>query len=152
MTRTLVHVGLAAMFVIAPALCCCQARVFSDAAHAAPASPQPTQTPQPEESCCKKVRSCCHEEGEPPAPGKHAPEPAPRHDSCACNTERPDAAQTESKPTVAAAEPTGELVALPHAALVASPAHRGSSRGARPPHAGTDAKSAALFDRHVMRC
>lgn len=150
MTRTLVHVGLAVMFVIAPALCCCKARGLTAAAHAAPAPPQTAQT---QESCCQKVRSCCHDEvGPPAAPGRPVPEPDPRHDACACNTERPTAAQTESKPIVAAAELTGERVALPHAALVATPEHRGPGRGARPPNAGTDAKSAALFDRHVMRC
>lgn len=148
MTRTLVHVGLAVMFVIAPALCCCKARGFTAVAKATPTSPQTAQTPQTEESCCQKIRSCCEDATDPPV----VPEPAPRHDSCACNTERPTAAQTESKPTVAAAEPTGELVALPHAALVASPEHRGPNRGAHPPNAGTDAKSAALLDRHVMRC
>lgn len=150
MTRALVHIGLAAALVLAPALCCCKARGLA----AAPASPSPAQSPPSNHSCCAKVHSCCHEDAEPPAKPS-APEPAPRHSpgSCACNAERPAAAQTESKPTVAAAEPTGELVPLPHAALAGASEHRGFGRGPRPPNAaGADAKSAALFDRHVMRC
>jgi len=149
MTRALVHIGLAVVFALAPTLCCCKARILTVAAHAVPTS-APLSEPAPQNhSCCVKVVSCCHEAAEPPAkPNEPAPQPTP--ESCACNAERPDAAQTESKPTVAAAEPTGELVPLPHTTLRSLSEHRGGSHPRR--STGADAKSAALFDRHVMRC
>lgn len=151
MTRVLVHIGLAVALVLAPALCCCKARGLAVAAHAAPTSVPVTQLPPLNHTCCAKVHSCCHEETEPPAgPNEPAPAPSPAPQSCACNAERPDAAQTESKLTVAAAEPTGELVPLPHAARDAFSEYCGDSRLLR--STGADAKSAALFDRHVMRC
>ncbi len=84
-----------------------------------------------------------------PADSKPAKPSAP--ESCACCVERPDAAKTESKPTVAAAEPTGELRSLAVAALAAgSPEHTGRFRGVD--RSGVDARSAALFARHVMHC
>jgi hypothetical protein len=108
-----------------------------------------------------KVKStCCHEA---PAAPKHVPtkpnEPQPAESqppadpqSCACCAERLGAAQTETKPVVASAQPTGELIAV--TALVAgSPEHLGLFRRAHPSErTGVDARSAALFDRHVMRC
>lgn len=118
-------------------------------AHAArtPAPSHAPQIPLSVESCCSK--SCCHQIAEPPAdPVEPGPTPQPAPASRVCCAERPDAAQTESKPSPAAAEPTGELLPLPHDVPAGTPEHRGSDRGARPP----DSKSAALFERHVMRC
>jgi hypothetical protein len=67
--------------------------------------------------------------------------------------ERPTAAQTESKPTVAVSQPTGEMLPLALVALAGSSEHAGTFRGLSPPErAGVDARSAALFDRHVMHC
>lgn len=151
MTRPLLHVGLVLAIAVAPALCCCKVRGLGAAAHAAhaPAPSHPSRIPPPVESCCGK--SCCHRTAEPPAaPTEPDPKPKPKPKPAPgpCCAERPDAVQTESTPAPADAEPTGELLPLPHDAPAGAPEHRGSDRGARPP----DAKSAALFDRHVMHC
>ena len=154
MTRVLVHIGLAATLVLAPTLCCCKVRGLGASAHAASV---PASLPAPGESCHPKKASCCHEaqKGAPQShakPTDHKPTPHPAPDSCACCGERPDAAQTENKPTVAAAEPTGELLPLA-TACAGAPEHSRSGRGLLPlAWAGVDARSAALFDRHVMRC
>jgi hypothetical protein len=103
-----------------------------------------------------KVKStCCHEALPAPKPAPAEPtesKPPTAPESCACCTERPDAAELEAKPVVASAQPTGELITV--AALVAgSPEHLSLFRGSHPPErTGVDARSAALFDRHVMRC
>lgn len=152
MTRSLVHIGLALALVLAPTLCCCKVRGLAGAAYAAP--PQSPQLPPPVASCHGTTKSCCHEPP-PDAPARtdHKPAPRPAPGSCACCAERPDAAQTESKPTVAAAEPTGELLPLALALGAGAPEHLGLVRGLHPPdRAGVDARSAALIDRHVMRC
>jgi hypothetical protein len=155
MTRVLVHIGLSALLVIAPALCCCKARELGSAVRAAPLpAPAPAA---PVHSCCVKTHSCCHDAlpdaPKPTAePTQHHQKPQSTPSSCACCAERPAAAQTESKPTVAAAEPTGELLPLFDAALVGSPEHFGPVRGQPPDRTGVDARSAALFERHVMRC
>ncbi|MBN9119637.1 MAG: response regulator, partial [Planctomycetes bacterium] len=158
MTRALIHIGLAVALVLAPTLCCCKVRGLGTAQAASP-RPQPTAFPAPVDSChSSKTTSCCHEAPKhtpkaPEKPSDHKPTPRPAPVSCACCGERPDVAQTESKPTVAAAEPTGEL--LPPAVVFAAvaPEHLGLVRGLHPPdRADVDARSAALFDRHVMRC
>ena len=161
MTRALLHIGLAAATVFAPVLCCCKAGVFHPTTGAAALAPSPADR-APTDSCCRKApglgaKSCCHEQPEPPRPTSPADDhskrpPAP--DGCACCNERPDAAQTESKPTVSPAEPTGErlpLAGAPHAA--GSPEHLGRFRGLPPPgRVGVDARFAALYERHVLRC
>lgn len=142
--RTLLHVGLAALLTLAPALCCCNVRLFTGRAAA---SPNPTRP-----SCCHPKPVCCHEKekAETPAPAPAAPEPP----ACKCFGERPDATPPEAAPTVADPEPTGELVPLGLLGLAGvSPEHLGLVGGLGPPErAGVDARSAALFDRHVLRC
>jgi hypothetical protein len=156
-TRAFIHVGLAVAIALAPTLCCCQARGLGAVAHAAAPEPPPV------ESCCahaaKPKHSCCHgiEEPAPPVPA-HSPNhkpaapkpPAP----CACCLERPTAAQTESKPQVAAAAATGELLPPAHVALSAGfPTHSGLFRGRHPfDLAGVDARYETLFLRHTLRC
>ena len=162
--RAIVHIGLSVVIFIAPALCCCKVHGLSATAHAAGRgdtarrSTHSTPVQAPVESCCLKAKtSCCHELNDSPEPGQ-APAPKPAKPgtpvSCPCCGERPDAAQTESQPTVAAPEPTGELLAFSVAALAAgSPEYTGRFYGLfLPERAGVDARSAALFERHVMRC
>jgi hypothetical protein len=155
--RALVHVGLAVVITLAPVFCCCKVLGSGAGAHAAPA-PAPPATPRPVESCCapaaKPHKSCC-DEIEEPAPTPDDQPAAPKSPaSCACCAERPTAAQTESKPQVAAAEPTGEILPPAHFALAAGlPAHSGLFRGLHPPDfAGADARFEALFLRHTLRC
>jgi hypothetical protein len=73
---------------------------------------------------------------------------------CACCVEQPAAAQTESKPQVAAAVPTGELLPPAHFLPDAGcSAHSGLFRGLHPlDSAGADARFDALFLRHTLRC
>jgi hypothetical protein len=153
--RAFVHVGLAVAIVLVPTLCCCKLGWLNTPAYAAPSSTQTSTSAAPAESCCVKTKpSCCHEKAPKPEqkPTQHKPAKPTTPDACGCCTERPDAAQTETKPVVAAAEPTGEWLAV--TALVAgSPEHFGLVRRSHPPDGtGVDARSAALFDRHVMRC
>lgn len=157
MMRALVHIGLAVAIVVAPTFCCCKVRGLGAVAHAAPTL-QPA-SPLPVEPCGKKVKaSCCHIPKDTPRPAPaERPDSEPAKpagsDSCACCGERSDAAQTESKPTVAAAQPTGELLPLAAAAVAGFPEHAAWSCGTHPPdRAGVDARSAALFERHVLRC
>ena len=106
----------------------------------------------------KAKTSCCHLSNETPKPAPAKPTDSksnkPTAPGCACCAERPDAAQTETQPTVAAAEPTGELLSLSVAALAAAiPEQPGRFRGSHPSdRTGVNARSAALFERHVMRC
>jgi hypothetical protein len=160
--RVALHVGLAVLLVLAPALCCCNiASLGGDATASAsaslpcpscPESPAPASPPVKVPACA----SCCHEEEEDAAPATQAPAEhrAPAPTRCKCCVERPDAARTDLAPTVAAPEPTGELllVALLAPAAVA-PEHLGLLRGLDPPErAGVDALYEALFARHVLRC
>jgi hypothetical protein len=159
--RVFVHVGLAVVFVLAPTLCCCKARGLGAAVHATPAQePASCQPSEPVPAGVKAKTSCCHIPKDTPKP---ASSPAKQPDSkpvkpavpesCACCGERLDAAQIESAPTVAAADSTGELLPLFLAVLAGSPEHSGRFYGRNPPdRAGVDARFAALFERHVLRC
>ncbi|WP_052551941.1 hypothetical protein [Gemmata sp. SH-PL17] len=72
-----------------------------------------------------------------------------------CCVEQHDAALTESKVTETAPQPTGELLALAQAGLLAFPEHLGSDRGLYPrgrPEGLRDARFIALHERHVLRC
>ena len=161
--RALVHVGLAALLVIAPALCCCNLHYLTGRAVAAPC-PSCTYTPAaPVEaaapSCCHHEpppqaakKSCCHEPAAdtsetPPASHPHTPE-------CKCAAERADTAPPQAAPEVAAPEPTGEVILLAVLDPAAvPPEHFGLIGGLDPPErAGVDTLSEALFSRHVMRC
>jgi hypothetical protein len=151
MMRALSHIGLSLAVILAPALCCCNLRWMAAASEPThcPTCPQPAPKPA-KPSCCQPA--CCHEAEQDartapaPTPPK-APSPA-----CCCNAERPAAALTVTKPQVPTAEFTGEILALVHASAV-TPEHAGLVSGLDPPErAGVDARSAALFDRHVMRC
>ena len=145
MMRSLAHFGLSLAVILAPALCCCNLRWMAAAGEVAhcPTCPPPAA----EDACCKK--SCCHEVEPEPAPTAPTKAPAP---SCCCSAERPVAANTEAKPDVPAAEFTGEILALAHTPALA-PEHTRLASGLDPPErAGVDARSAVLFDRHVLRC
>lgn len=67
---------------------------------------------------------------------------------------RPDAVPHEGPLAETAPRPTGELLSLALAGLYAGfPAHADTVRAAHPPdRAGVDARFAALYERHVMRC
>jgi hypothetical protein len=161
MTRALVHLGLAATLVLAPALCCCQARLLGAAPQASVDASAPTTlpvpAPKPIESCCSRAKkSLCHESAPIPAkPGEPCPQPLePAPQPCACCLDRPDAAQTESKPAIESAQPTGEMFTPVLVVLAAScPEHLGLSRGLQPPdRAGVDVRFTTLFVRHQLHC
>ncbi|MBA4062324.1 MAG: hypothetical protein C0501_01195 [Isosphaera sp.] len=148
--RALLHVGLAWLLVLAPAFCCCNARLFAGRADASPADP-------PQKSCCPAPserpapKSCCHEAEPAPAP---QPLPAPHAPACQCRADLPDATLPDTLPAVSDPEPTGERLpaAVPGPAAV-PPEHLGLVGGLGPPErAGVDARSEALFARHVLRC
>ena len=164
--RALVHVGLAALLVLAPAFCCCNIRLLTGLVAAAdrltptcPACPEHL-TPQPAppaSPCCHSEatkatpKSCCHQ-AEPekkPAPKSPAPQP-----SQCCFDQRPVATAPEAATKPADPQPTGELLPLALVGLAGiSPEHLGLLGGLEPPErAGVDTRSATLFDRHVLRC
>jgi hypothetical protein len=157
--RALVHVGLAALLVIAPALCCCNLHYLTGRAVAAPcpSCTHPAEAVTP--SCCRHeappesvTKSCCHEADAPES--TPAPQPKPHAPECKCAAERADAAPPQAAPEIAAPEPAGEvlLLAVLFQAAV-PPEHLGLIGGLDPPErAGVDCKSEALFARHVMRC
>lgn len=159
MIRALLHIGLAAAIAFAPVLCCCKAGLFGQPAKVAEgthAAPLPVNVPV--ESCgLNSKKSCCHKSQDAPqptAPQNHESKQPTAPSDCACCTERPDVAKTESQPVVPAAEPTGELLPFVHAShATGSPEHLGQFRGLPPPGwTSVDVRFAALFKRHVLRC
>ncbi|MBP3955521.1 hypothetical protein J8F10_09535 [Gemmata sp. G18] len=156
MTRPFVHIGLALAIVLAPTLCCCKAGWFPQPTQAAQVPAPTTSAPAPVEPCRLKTKpNCCHESTTDHT-SKSSNTPAPAHaPECACCVERSDAALTESALTETAPRPTGELLALALAGLLAVPEHLGSARGLHPrgrPDGLRDARYVALFERHVLRC
>jgi hypothetical protein len=153
--RASLHVGLAALLVLAPALCCCNIPWLSGHATASASLPCPSC---PESVATTPVpHSCCDPDEDPPAsPVAQSPAerqaPAPTH--CQCCVDRPDAARPEAAPTVAVPEPTSGLLPVAFLGPMAvAPEHLGLLRGLDPPErAGVDALHEALFARHVLRC
>lgn len=148
MMRALSHIGLSLAVILAPALCCCNLRWMAAASESTHA---PTCPPVPKSAtCCQK--SCCYDAdaAEPVAvPATPPKTPSP---SCCCTADRPVAADTAQKPDVPAPEFTGEVLTLTHTPALA-PEHARLASGLDPPErAGVDARSAALFERHLMRC
>ena len=144
MMRVLSHIGLSLALLVAPALCCCNLRWM-----AAASEPVPCPTcPQPAKPGCSQP-SCCHEIDPETAP---TPTPKAPPASCCCNADRPVAAYTVAKPVVADPEFTGEVLAWTPVRMTI-PEHAGLAGGLDPPErAGVDARYAALFERHVLRC
>ena len=153
--RASLHIGLAALLVLAPALCCCNIPWLSSHATASaslpcPSCPASVATAPVSHACCDQ------DEAAPAAPVAQSPAerqaPTPTH--CQCCVDRPDTARTELAPTVAVPEPTGELLLVAFLGPVAvAPEHLGLLRGLDPPErAGVDARYESLFARHVLRC
>jgi hypothetical protein len=163
MLRALIHVGLSALLVIAPALCCCNVRLLAGQFTASPSACHDSPQPEPAvPTCCQIAKpekaSCCHE-AEPakantPDQTNPSKPTAPKQPRCDFCSDRPDAQLPEIAPTLSAPEPTGELVPLAVLGLTAlPPEHLGLLGGLESPErAGVDTRSAVLFTRHVLRC
>jgi len=161
MVRALTHVGLAAILVIAPSLCCCNVRLLAGllAASPRPACPARPQTEPP--TCCHaaelvKNASCCRDSEPTSDTRNHKPTPA-RSNPNGCDDlcyQRPEATPPKGATPVDDPEPTGELLPVSCLGLADIPSeHIGLLGGLEPPErAGVDARSAALFSRHVLRC
>jgi hypothetical protein len=155
--KAAVRIGLALVLVLAPALCCCNVWWLASPATAnPPASPACPACPTP----VPAAHSCCLDiEATPPAsttahdPTHNGPAP-PSAPSCVCCDDRPDAALTEREPDLAGLRLfAGWLPVLWAVPPAVAPEHTGLRGGLDPPErAGVDARSAALFDRHVLRC
>jgi hypothetical protein len=145
--QALVRVGLGLLLTLAPALCCCQARwLFASAAAPSGASAEPAPRSAP--SC----PHCCQAETPAaPTPEAPAPKPLPTHPHCIfCDGQ---AVAITADPGLQLQPPvfTGEL--LPAFMATVAHVHPASAAGLSPSErTGVDARSAALFDRHVMRC
>lgn len=159
MLKAISHFGLSALLVIAPALCCCNVRLLAGQAGAHSTCPKP-EAPLP--SCCQSAKpvaktvkkpSCCHQTDEPKgdSPSKPA-SPKPSH--CSLCDEKPHATAPENAPSVAAPEPTGELLPLALIGLSAvAPEHIGLVGGLEAPdRIGVDVRFTTLFEHHVLRC
>jgi hypothetical protein len=139
--QAFVRVGLGLLLTLAPALCCCQARWLFAGAVAAPVS-----APSPAPAC----PHCCQAET-PAAPEAPAPKPAPSDPHCIFCDGQGVAITADPQPQPLPPTFSGEL--LPTFLTTVVAAHPACSLGMFPSEwAGTDARSAALFDRHVMRC
>ncbi len=170
MLQALIHIGLSALLVVAPALCCCNVRLLagqiaalSEQQASCPDCPQPAPPPVP--SCCQtekpaakpvKKASCCHEAQSPSSDSKSAPaKPAqPKPSRCDFCGERLEATTPEIAPSVASPKPTGELIPFAFLAIAAvAPEHLGLLGGLKPPErAGVDTRFTTLFEHHVLRC
>lgn len=143
----LVRIGLVVLLALAPALCCCNARWVTSWGAARPTgAPAPTN---PAPAC----PHCCHVEIPADTPATPPPS-APGHPDPHCIFCDGQNAVTlpESQPRPEPPAFAGVWLPVP-AFLAAFPAHPADSTRVTPPErAGVDARSAALFDRHVMRC
>jgi hypothetical protein len=154
--KAVLHTGLSLVLVLAPALCCCNVRWLASTAAAAP-SPPPAcphcPAPEPEPSCCHAAAaSCCHEAAAP-APVQEPAKPAPAP-TCGCSVERPAAVPAGKSVTVDKPEASADLLPVPAALGGAFVPAAGAAHGGHDPpdRAGADARSDALFSRHVLRC
>lgn len=141
--QALVRVGLGLLLTLAPALCCCQARWLF--AGAAVASVAPVESaPRPAPAC----PHCCNTEA-PPTPDAPALKPSSPH--CMVCDGQGVAVTADPQPNPQPPSFTGELLPAFRATVV--PVPPAFSPGQFPSEwAGVDARSAALFDRHVMHC
>lgn len=146
--QALVRVGLGLLLTLAPALCCCQARwLFASAAAAAPAVPADpaTRTAPACPHCCQTETPAA------PTPETPAPKPLPTHPHCIFCDGEAVAITADSGVQLQTPDLTGKL--LPAFLTPVSPLYPAFATGLDPhKRAGVDARSAALFDRHVMRC
>lgn len=144
--KALVHVGLGLLLLLAPALCCCQTRWVTGRADAAPVAPA---APAP---------ACPHCAAEAPAPASDTPDaparkPAPVNPHCVYCDGQASAIPTEPQPQPEAPAFAGEWLPVLGFLPAVVPSHPAFSTGLFPSErTGVDARSAALFDRHVMRC
>ena len=160
--RAFAHIGLAALFFIAPALCCCSPRLLARqfVAHSPvrrpmsglpgtragstvllPPSPRMVQL------------SCCHvsEAAQPDSRAQHQPPatPQPRCDFC---VEKSVATPPKSGPSFESPQPTGELIRSALLGLTTLPLEHLGLLGGLDPHewTGVDTRSECLFVRHVI--
>lgn len=170
MLHAVTHIGLSALLVIAPALCCCNVRLlagqfgsFSKADTTHSSSQKDELSTQP--SCCHaekstapksmKRASCCHQPAPSSENSSSSEKPTnPAPSQCEFCGERPHAIPPENAPTVAAPEPTGEVLPLVYLfAAAVAPEHFGLMGGLEPPErAGVDTRFTILFEHHVLRC
>lgn len=149
---TLVRIGLVVLTALSPALCCCNARwLTSWAAAAPPAACAAAPAPQAAPAC----PYCCQAADPAPAPvepGAPAPTPGAPSPHCIFCDGQGSAVVADPAPRPEPPGFTGEMLPVAWCAAVL-PVHPARLAGLFPPErAGVDARSAALFDRHVMRC
>lgn len=148
----LVRIGLAVLLTLTPALCCCNANWFTSRAGAAsPAVSAPVTAPRPV-SACPHCRQFEEPTTAPVEPGSPAPPPGTPSPHCIFCDGQGTVILPESAPHPDRPAFSGELVPVAGFDAVL-PVHPARFAGLFPPErAGVDARSAALFDRHVMRC
>lgn len=145
----ILRVGLGLLVAFAPALCCCHARWLT--ASAAASSVAPAAPAQRSEPVCPHCRAE-HPVPPPATPQAPAPQPAPTKPHCIFCDGQASVIPADPAPQLDAPAFTGELIPVVIAFAVAH-AHLAILAGSFPPErAGVDARFAALFDRHVLRC
>jgi hypothetical protein len=159
MLRALTHVGLAAVVVIAPALCCCNVRLLAAPFRAPAECPARPGSEPAAPACCQFVEpagtaGCCHDE----APAKpDAPKPlkpaAPKKERCHLCFGKPDATPPRAGGSaVDAPEPAAEFVPVALLGLTALPPEHLGLLVEPSGRAGVDVRSEVLDSRHVLRC
>lgn len=138
------------LLTLAPALCCCQASwLTAGAAAAAPVAPAES-APVPAHKC---PHCCTAEDPAPVSPEAPAPKPMPATPHCIYCDGQGSVITTDPQPRVEAPAFAGELLPAFGLFTAVVPAHRAFQAGVFPSEwTGVDARSAALFDRHVLRC
>lgn len=164
LVKAAVSVWLAMILAISPAFCCCTNRALARFV-AAPVTSHSQQLPEQPSS----KRTCCHAAPTQPAPdgreaigadrlgvttcGSNNAIPTPSAPPCCCSTDRLDLTSTASQANTLPEVSTDWLPLPGFLPAVSSPEHADFVGGLDPPErSGVDARSAALFERHIMRC
>ncbi len=144
-----VRIGLGVLLALAPALCCCHARWLTAQAGVAVAVAVP-ECCAPAKATPGSVPACLHCQAELPAETPESPTP-PSH--CVFCDGQSTALAVAPRPGIEPPAFAGEWLPVLGLLPAVLPAHPAFQVGVFPPErAGVDARSAALFERHVLRC
>lgn len=160
--RSLIHVGLAALLVVAPALCCCTVRNLTGLALAHLVTDLPASAVTGD-ACCHTVKpartakkaGCCQATDSEKPESANKPQPtAPKQDRCQVCEDRLEAIPPEIAQLATGPGSTGELMPIDNHWLPGLPIESQNLIGGPDPTGwvGGDSRYNSLFLRHVLRC